>query len=322
MSADDIKKCGDLRRRIFTVGYSGGMAHLASCFSCVEIIYTLFMKDIMNFDKENADAENRDRFVLSKGHGGLALYSVLELAGLVDSDALSNYLKPGCIIGGEPNFGDVKGIEASTGALGHGFPMAVGMALAQKLDMEEKLDNDEMLSQNPDKKDMVSQKPDEDVTVSWEPDESKASLRKAGESGARTYVLIGDGECQEGSVWETAAFAGANNINNLIAIVDENRLQKTKAVTEIAGEALLKDKWTSFGWNVIEADGHNIDELCRVFKDAQAAGKPTVIIAKTIKGKGVSIMENNPIWHFKMPNRKELKVFMEELKLPEEDFAL
>lgn len=273
MSASDARNCQELRRKIFITGYKGGMAHLASCFSAVEILYTLYLKGVLDVDPKKPNDPGRDRFVLSKGHGALALYAVLQEAGFISEDDLRSYLQPGCHVGGEPRLGDLPGIEASTGSLGHGLPVALGIALSQKLD----------------------------------------------HPTARTYVLLGDGECQEGSVWEAALTAASFGLDNLVAVLDCNGLQKTGAVRDIMKVVQWKEKWESFGWTVREADGHDTDALKTCFLQDAAPAKPTLVIAHTVKGKGVSIMENDPVWHFKLPNRKELKVFLEELQIGEEE---
>ncbi len=275
MFLTDEERLAMLRKEIFLTGYSGGMAHLASCFSALEIIYTLYLKNVMNYDKNNPDMVERDRFVLSKGHGGLALYAVLSEAGYLSKDELHTYLKPNCRIGGEPNLRDLPGIEASTGSLGHGLSMGIGMALAQKAD----------------------------------------------ETGAKTYVLIGDGESQEGTIWEAAMSAVKFKLDNLVVILDMNGIQKTATVKDTMDFVNWSEKWKAFGWNVNEVDGHSVDALKIAFLEAPDNGKPTLVIAHTVKGKGVSIMENNPRWHFKIPNEKEKKVFMSELNISEEEMA-
>lgn len=276
MNQQDTDALAKLRKRIFITGYSGGMAHLASCFSAIDIIYTLYMKNILKHDPENPDLPDRDRFVLSKGHAGLALYATLCEAGYLTEEKLLTYLKPWCQIGGEPNMRDLKGIEASTGSLGHGISVAVGMAMAQKLD----------------------------------------------QNGAKTYVMIGDGESQEGTIWEAAMSAVAFSLNNLIAVLDYNKLQKTDHVEKTLKYVHWNEKWRAFGWNVIEVDGHDVDALQKTFQHIPQNEKPTIIIAHTIKGKGVSIMEDNPVWHFKMPNRKEKRIFMEELHITENEMEV
>lgn len=162
---------------------------------------------------------------------------------------------------------DSKWVEATTGSLGHGLSMAVGMAMALKAD----------------------------------------------QSPARVYVLLGDGECEEGTVWEAAISAAAFRLDNLTVILDCNKLQKMDLVENTIGTVNWKDKWASFGWEVDEADGHDVGALEETIKNWKQAGMPRLIIAHTVKGKGVSIMEDNPNWHFKLPGRRELKVFKEEL---------
>lgn len=273
MNEQDNKNCKELRKKIFITGYAGGMAHFASCFSAVEIIYTLYLKGIMKYDSQNPDMPERDRFILSKGHAGLTLYTVMWKAGFLTEKELSSYLQPGCHIGGEPCMRDLKGIEATTGSLGHGLSMGVGMALGQKLDGTD----------------------------------------------AKTYVLVGDGECQEGSIWEGIMSASAFKLDNLVVILDNNTIQKMDFTESIMGFSNWREKLESFGWNVKEVDGHNVDELEKCLKEKNKSGKPVFIIAKTIKGKGVSIMEGNPIWHFKLPGKKEKKIFMEELEISDEE---
>ncbi|EOS80217.1 hypothetical protein C817_02090 [Dorea sp. 5-2] len=257
----------ELRKDIFLTGFKGGMAHIASCYSCLEILYTLYIRGILRYDRKDAKWKDRDRFILSKGHAGLALYGIMVKAGLMDEDEYHSYLKPGSHIGGEPCMRDSKWVEATTGSLGHGLSMAVGMAMALKAD----------------------------------------------QSPARVYVLLGDGECEEGTVWEAAISAAAFRLDNLTVILDCNKLQKMDLVENTIGTVNWKDKWASFGWKVDEADGHDVGALEETMKNWKQAGMPRLIIAHTVKGKGVSIMEDNPNWHFKLPGRRELKVFKEEL---------
>ena len=276
MNVVDDDRCKELRKRIFTIAYRGGMGHLASCFSSVEIIYTLFPKGVMKHDPHKQNDASRDRFVLSKGHSGLTLYSVLEMSGYLGNEVMESYLQPNANIGGEPNLGDAPGIEVSSGSLGHGLSMAVGMAMAQQYDG----------------------------------------------NGARTFALIGDGESQEGTIWEAAMSASSFSLDNLIVILDCNELQKTNRIDETMKYISWKEKWSAFGWDVLEVDGHDVDALCNVFSKISYNGKPSIVIAKTVKGKGVSIMEGVPKWHFKMPNKKELKVFIEELQISEEELGV
>ena len=256
-----------LRKRIFLAGYHGGMAHLASCYSCLEILYTLYCKGVLRIDASDAKWNDRDRFILSKGHAGLALYAVLQERRLISNEMFQSYLRSKTGIGGEPCMRDCKWIEATTGSLGHGLPMGVGMALGLKKN----------------------------------------------HSNARVYVVLGDGECQEGSVWEAAISASAFQLNNLIVILDCNQIQKMDYVRNIMGTENWQERMTAFGWLVKDAPGHDVDALKRVFAEQVSSSQPVFIIAHTVKGKGVSIMEDSPNWHFKLPNRKELKVFQAEL---------
>ena len=272
----DLEECKSLRKQIFLTAYAGGITHIASSYSCLEILYTLYLKKVMNYDVDNPLWEQRDRFVLSKGHAGLALYTVMCKAGFLTEEELKTFLKPGSHVGGEPCMRDLKGIEASTGSLGHGLSMAVGMAMAQKMD----------------------------------------NLK------ARTFVILGDGECEEGTIWEAVMSAAAYKLDNLVVILDNNKIQKMGTIEETLGYTNWKEKWETFGWYVEEVDGHDIEALYSCLDAMNATGKPKVIIADTVKGKGVSIMENNPIWHFKLPNKKELKYFMKELDISEEEMGM
>lgn len=257
----------ELRKKIFLIGYKGGMAHLASCFSSLEMIYALYLKGILRYDPRNPQWEDRDRFILSKGHAGLALYSVMQKAGLVSEEVLQSYLSEESVIGGEPCRRDCAWIEATTGSLGHGLSMGLGIAIALKRN----------------------------------------------KSNGKVYVMLGDGECQEGTVWEAAMTAPAFGVDNLVAILDCNNIQKMDYIDKTIGETRWMEKWTSFGWEVKEVDGHDMEAFRNVVMMQAVGEKPRLIIARTVKGKGVSIMENNPIWHFKLPGRKELKIFKEEL---------
>lgn len=267
----DQEKCREIRKKIFLAAYRGGIAHLASSFSCVEILYTLYLKGIMKYDIHDLEMPDRDRFVLSKGHGGLALFTVMAEAGLLPREELQTFLQPGTHMGGEPCMRDMRGIEASTGSLGHGLSMAVGMAMANKMDGRK----------------------------------------------SKTYVLLGDGECEEGVIWEAATSAVTFQLDHLVAILDCNSIQKLKTVEDTIGSVNWKDRWQAFGWEVAEVDGHNVEALYRILSKENEAGKPRLVIAKTVKGKGVSIMENDPKWHYRMPKKKELPVFAEELGISE-----
>lgn len=266
-SVDEEKELLELRKKIFVTGYKGGMAHLASCYSCLEMLYALYLKGVLNYDPANAKWKDRDRFILSKGHAGLALYGVMMKAGLIDEKVYGSYLLQNSLIGGEPCMRDSEWVEATTGSLGHGLSLGMGMAMALKSE----------------------------------------------KSPAKVYVMLGDGECEEGTVWESVMTAPAFHLDNLIAILDCNDVQKMDFVEKIIGTANWKERWESFGWETDETDGHDMEAFKKVLTRCSDSGKPRLIIAHTVKGKGVSIMENNPNWHFKLPGRKELKVFKEEL---------
>lgn len=271
----DEHVCKELRKQIYLTAAKGGLGHLASCYSCLEILYTLYIKKVLKYDKDQLNDRNRDRLVLSKGHAGLALYWVMCRAGILKAEVVDTFLAPGSHVGGEPCMRDLPGIEATTGSLGHGLSMAVGMAMAQKMDGMD----------------------------------------------ARTFVIIGDGECQEGTIWEAAMSAPAFKLNNLVVILDCNKIQKMTTVVGTIGLNNWEDKWRSFGWLVKEVDGHDVAALETLLREKNDTDQPILVIAHTIKGKGVSIMENNPLWHFKLPNRKEKKVFQAELDISDEEMV-
>lgn len=276
MSKQDNVICKKLRKKIFITGFAGGMAHLASCYSAVEIIYSLYMKDIMKYDPNQPTLPDRDRFILSKGHAGLALFAVMVEAGMLAEDEFDGYLEKNSRIGGEPCMRDIPGIEATTGSLGHGLSMGIGMALGQKLNGYH----------------------------------------------AKTFVLLGDGECQEGTVWEALLLAPAFHLNNLVVILDANQIQKMDTIENIIGISNWRKRIEPLGWNVKEVDGHDVDAIVSCLKEDNLHENPVFIIAHTVKGKGVSIMEGNPIWHFKLPNRKEKKIFMQELDITEGEMTV
>lgn len=263
----------EMRKDIFLAARIGGMAHLASAYSCVEIMYTLYCGGVMRHDSQNPEWDMRDRFIMSKGHGSLALYSALYKSGYFSREQFMKFTRPDSMLGGEPSLCLPMGIEASTGSLGHGLSLGVGIALAQKADG---LDT-------------------------------------------RTFVLLGDGECEEGSVWEAVMSAVKYKLDNLVAILDYNQLQKMDTVETVAGIKDWCGPFSSFGWDYTEVDGHNVEELKNAFSNLKNNEKPHVLIAHTIKGKGLTLMENNPAWHWRMPNRKELKVFVSELGISAEE---
>ncbi|MCI8597614.1 MAG: transketolase [Lachnospiraceae bacterium] len=266
-----------IRKEIFLTAYHGNSsaAHLASAYSVVEILYTLYCKGILNYKASEPQWRDRDRLILSKGHASLALYSILAQVGFFDREILKTFCFPDSFLGGEPNMLEVPGVEATTGALGHGLSYGIGIALGLKMN----------------------------------------------QNCAKVYVVIGDGECQEGSIWEGIMSAYRYQLDNLIVIMDCNKMQKMDSVQNIMQIDEWQKKWASFGWAVDIVDGHNVKELQQCMQKKMVKGIPRLIIANTVKGYGVSIMENHADWHYKMPRKKELKVFMAELGISQEDLS-
>jgi transketolase len=242
-----------LRRLIFRAIENGGRGHIGAALSLVEIVRVLY-DDILRFRAHEPKWPGRDRFVLSKGHGCLALYAVLADKGFFPLEELDRFCRFDSILGGHPEV-ITPGVEACTGALGHGLPIGIGLALAARM-----------------------QKRD-----------------------SRIVVLMGDGEINEGSVWEAAACADKHRLGNLTAIIDYNKMQSAGSVFEIQNMEPLADKWTSFGFQVLEANGHDVADLRRTLADAMSlpATQPRVVICHTVKGKGIPAAENNAAWHHK-----------------------
>lgn len=270
----NIDTLHEIRKEIFLTACSGGLGHLASSFSSVELLYALYILKALKVDPANPDWTDRDRFVLSKGHGALAYYVMLAHAGFFPMSMLEGYCRPGSVMGGEPSGQDIPGVEAPSGSLGHGLSYGVGTALGAKLS----------------------------------------------HSPSRSIVLLGDGECEEGSVWEAVMSGAALHLGNLIALIDYNGIQKMDTVEAVEGIASWEKQWRSFGWEIATVDGHDVEALYQVLSDSRTnADKPLAVLAKTVKGKGLSLMENNPAWHYRMPNKKETKVFMAELNISQEE---
>lgn len=248
--------------------FNAKSGHPGGSLSIADILTYLYF-DHMNVDPKNPKDENRDRFVLSKGHTAPALYAVLANKGFFPVSEIKNLRKPGAMLQGHPSMNRTPGVDMSTGSLGQGISTAVGMALAGKLD----------------KKDY------------------------------RVYTVLGDGEIEEGQVWEAAMFAAAKGLDNLCAVVDNNNLQIDGSIAEVNSPYPIPEKFRAFGWNVIEIYGHSFDEIDAAFKAAaEFKGKPTAIIAKTVKGKGVSFMEDQCSWHGTAPNAEQYEQAMNELK--------
>ena len=256
-----------VRRHIVTMIGEAKSGHPGGSLSAVEIVTTLYY-DVMRHDPANPTWPDRDRFILSKGHAAPVLYSVMAECGYVPEDQLNTLRKLGSIYQGHPDRRFIPAIEASTGSLGVGLSVGLGMAEAARLD----------------------------------------------KSPTRVYVMLGDGEIQEGQIWEAAMYGAYHNVDNIVAILDNNRIQLDGWVKDIMGIEPIADKWHAFGWNTIEVDGHSFPALQKAFADAAACkGKPTVLIAHTIKGKGVSFMENNPKFHGTAPTKEEVALALQEI---------
>ncbi len=263
------KKSNIIRKYIIEMLTEAKSGHPGGSLSGVEILSYLYFKE-MNIDPNNPNMEDRDRFVLSKGHGAPVLYSTLAEKGFFPKAELMKLRKAGAMLQGHPDMKGTPGVDMSTGSLGQGLSAANGMALAGKID----------------KKDY------------------------------RVFVLIGDGELQEGQIWEAAMTAAHYELDNVTAFIDNNGLQIDGANREVMNVEPIEEKWKAFGWHTIKIDGHDFDQIQRAVEEAKnIKGKPTVIIAKTIKGKGVSFMENEADWHGKAPNQEQSQQALKELEV-------
>ncbi len=263
---DDLKTlAASIRFDLIQLSYEIGTPHLGCALSCVDILTALYWHTL-RIDAEHADDQNRDRFILSKGHATLAQYVCLARKGFFPPSWLNDYAETGSPLEEHPTAGCVPGIEVASGSLGHGLSYAIGLALGGRLNG----------------------------------------------LGYHSFVLMGDGECNEGSVWEAAMFAPKHELGNLVAIVDANGWQGTGRTREIVSLQPLTQKWHAFGWNAVEVNGHNIDELIAAFSNLPA-DQPTAVIANTVKGKGVSFMEDDNNWHYRIPTADEVEHAREEL---------
>ncbi len=271
----DFKKYEDIASRIridiVKAVHKAGSGHPGGSLSAADIVTALYFK-VMNIDPKNPKMEGRDKFILSKGHAGPVQYAALAERGYYDVEEMMSLRKLGSRFQGHPNRDKVPGIEMSTGSLGQGFAVSVGMAMAGKMD------------------------------------------EKAGKKSGRVYVLLGDGELQEGLVWEAAMAAAHYKLDNLCAIVDWNGLQIDGKNEDVMTVTPIDEKFKAFGFHVLMIDGHDFGQIFEAFDKAAACkGKPTVIIAKTNKGRGVSFMQDNPGWHGKAPKEDEAKQAVTEL---------
>ena len=266
------RTANNVRKNIIEGVYNAGCGHPGGSLSIADIITYLYFEE-MNIDPQNPKYENRDRFVLSKGHTAPALYATLAERGFFPKEDIKSLRKTTSYLQGHPDMKGTPGVDMTTGSLGLGFSAACGMALSGKISNED----------------------------------------------YRVYTILGDGETEEGQVWEAAMFAGHYNLDNLVAIVDWNGLQIDGPIAEVMNPTPHDEKFKAFGWHVISIDAHNFDEIEAALAEAKTVkGKPTVIIAKSIKGKGVSYMENKCEWHGAAPKQDLYEVAVADLNKIEE----
>ncbi len=268
----DIKKleqlANNIRKHAVTMTSLGGSSHIGSILSIADILAVLY-GSTLKYNSKDPKWIDRDRFILSKGHAGAGVYAVLAESGFMSLDKLKTHSQDGSDLCGHVSHKGIPGVEFSTGSLGHGLPVASGMALAAKMNNKKH----------------------------------------------RVFALLSDGECDEGSNWEAILFAAHHKLNNLVVIIDRNRLQSIYSTEDTLALEPFPDKWKSFGWDVVEIDGHNHNEIFKSCKNEDASkSKPLCVIANTTKGKGVSFMENNTLWHYRSPKGDEYKIAIAELE--------
>lgn len=263
------KKANYIRNQILDMCVRASVGHVASSFSCTELLVTLYYGGVLRYDVSNPKWDERDRFIISKGHGAITLYPLLADLGFFNKNELSKFCQDDGILGAHPD-NNILGVEAVTGSLGHGLGIGIGLALRAKMDRK----------------------------------------------GYITVVLLGDSECYEGAIWEGAMLASHQHLNNLIAIIDRNGLSATDFTEKNLKLNPLKSKIYSFGWEVITINGHSFNEIFDAFKDCHSrkSNKPLMIIANTVKCKGISFMENNVLSHTLIPIGKQLEMARRELK--------
>jgi transketolase len=258
----------NIRKHAVTMTNLGGSSHIGSILSIADILAVLY-NSVLNYNSKDPKWIDRDRFILSKGHAGAGVYAALAESGFMPLDKLKTHYQDGSDLSGHVSHKGIPGVEFSTGSLGHGLPVACGMALAAKINKKK----------------------------------------------YRVFVLLSDGECDEGSNWEAILFAAHHKLNNLVVIVDRNRLQSINSTEETLALEPFGDKWKSFNWDLIEINGHNHNEILKSCKNENnSKSKPLCVIANTTKGKGVSFMENSTLWHYRSPQGEEYKLAIEELE--------
>ena len=270
VNLEELKSmAGDIRVDIVKMVAEAGSGHPGGSLSAADIMCALYFGGVLKHDAENPKAEDRDRFLLSKGHAAPALYATLAEAGYFPKEELATLRKLHSRLQGHPDCKKLPGVEASTGSLGQGLSIAAGMALGLKLNGSE----------------------------------------------SSVFTLMGDGECQEGQVWEAAMFAAHKGLDNLVAIVDHNHLQIDGRIEAVCSPEDLGDKFRSFGWQVFQCDGNDMEAILATLESAKESrgGKPCMIVAETTKGKGVSFMEDQAGWHGKAPNAEQTEQALSEL---------
>lgn len=256
-----------VRAHALRMTHRSGSSHVGSCLSVADVLAVLY-DHVLRVDPARPDWAERDRFILSKGHAAAALYAVLAESGFFPTAWLDEYCRDGTKLAGHVSHDGVPGVEVSTGSLGHGLPIACGMALAAKRQ-----------------------------GLSW-----------------RVFCVLSDGECDEGSTWEAALFAGHHGLDNLIVIIDYNKIQSLGRVDEVMRLDPLDEKWAAFGWGVREIDGHDVDALHVTLTGLPLQPtRPSCVIAHTVKGNGVSFMEDLLLWHYRAPSEDELRRALAEL---------
>jgi len=256
-----------VRAHALRMVHQANASHIGTCLSMADLLAVLY-GGIMRIDPKRPTWPERDRFILSKGHGAAAVYAVLAERGFFSTNKLATYCQDGSPLVGHISHHSVPGVEVSSGSLGHGLPIGCGMALAAQRDGQP----------------------------------------------YRVFVLMSDGECDEGSTWEAALFAPHHRLDNLTAIIDYNGIQSFGAVKEVLDLDPLAEKWRAFGWSVREVDGHNLNSIADALSDVPfELARPSCLIAHTIKGKGISFMENELAWHYKSPSREQLTQALAEL---------
>ena len=260
-------QASELRLRILQTALKAKKGHVPPAFSCLDILVALYYGGHLRIDPNWPKKADRDRLILSKGHGCLALYSILENLGFFSADLLENFVTDGHMLAGHPD-PEIPGVEVVSGSLGHGLGVGCGLALGAKMSGE-----------------------------TW-----------------RVFTILGDGECDEGSIWEAAMFAPQHKLSQLTAIIDRNKLSATDFTENVISLEPLSERFESFGWKVISINGHSFSEINQALSSRDSDGRPILIIANTVKGKGVTLMENSPFWHHSLPKGAEIEIALGQLE--------